>query len=545
MIDIESFKRNEEEELNNKKYLKELSSNKLTLRKKQNNHKLRKQRNYKLLHRNENENNYSINKQYQFEIIDFNISYNIIENYLRSNNPELISYCIKELNIYFSEVSPNIKEQNKIIETKFLNILLFFGNKSIMENNFKDLSTILNILINIQIFEEGNNEYLIDIYSYDFFNFYNKCLDYIDSVDDDKSKSTIYNDITYLLQQMVYTDQFYDEFETYNLNFLILRSSAFSKILDFFVEKNIKDIEFIKTTLGLIIYTIDFLNGEEDLITVNDMVIIDKCLNILINELFGNNTLEILVLIYQGISHITSLSGKYDRNVKVINGGVTLKILKLKFDNNINNNNDNNFIKNYLAIIIYTMRILANNLTSSEKNCKIIYDHNIIDYYNNILVKFDDYPKIVISILLGISNIAIGSKYEVVKTSIIWNAQKIQKYLNYNDEIKVIIIKIIKYLLYKNNKEIIKFIYETKILEYLMHVFESCNIGKLVCFKILDVIDYYLGTFKKETKETNEYLTIYNKFIDFFRSSEKIIQLNDDNNSNIPIIEKRIKDNYE
>ena len=530
MIDIESLKRNEEDLYNKNEYLDHLNNNKLSLRKSKNNRQIKNKRDYKLLYENES---IFINKEYQFHIINFDSSFNIIENYLKSNNSDLISYCLREICLYFSTTCPKIKEQQKIIETKFLNILLFFGKKFIQENNFEDLSNVLRILINIQSFEEGNKEYLKDIYSNDFFNFYNNCLIFINKSNKNKHKTIIYRIIIHLLIMMA----FYDNEDNYNLNFLFFRSQVFLQILDFFEAQNFKEIEDIKSTLELIVYTLEFTNLEEEMFDDNDIHIIDKILNILIQELYSGNKEELLVLIYEGISHISLLNGKSDRNVKIIDGGVTLKILKMKF-------NKFKLTNNYLKIILFSMRILANNLTASDKNCQIFYDQNIIDYYNLVFDKFDDEKSIVKAVLYGINNIAISSKYDVLKSSIIWNEDKIQKYLSYDDEIKIQIIKTVKYLLYKNNKEWLKFIFECKILEYLIHIFVSFNIGKLTCNKILELIDYYLSMFKKEFKEKKEYLIIYNKFKDLFQSSEKIILFNEEK-SKIHLIEKRIRANYE
>ena len=77
-----------------------------------------------------------------------------------------------------------------------------------------------------------------------------------------------------------------------------------------------------------------------------------------------------------------------------------------------------------------------------------------------------------------------------------------------------------------------------------MDVFVASNLGKFICFKILKLIDYYLKSFKKNAKEINEYLIIYNQFKDLFSNCEKIIVLREENNA-ISEIEKRIADNYE
>ena len=529
MIEIEDIKRSEEEVINKKQCLNEINNNKLSLRKFKNNVQLKNKRNYRLFYIKENNN---INKDYQFHIINFDASFNTINNYLNSNNSDLISYCLREISIYFQINCPTIKEQKKIIETKFLNTLLNFGINFIEQKNSADLSNILRILINIQFIEEGNTDYLKDICSADYFNFYNNCLNYIDESDNDEYQTLIYRQITWILNIMVFN---YNE-DNYYLNYFILRNPIFFQILDYYQNKNKIDVDDLKILLELIKFIVDFQNSEED-ICKNDKKIIEKCLNLLIKELYGSNTEVILALILESISHISGLSGDYDFNKKLIDDGVSIKILKMKF---------NNFklTKNYLKIIKFSMRILANNLTETDENCKLLYDQNIVDYFNNILEKFDDDKAIVKPILYGIDNIAIGSQSEILKLSNIWKEKNIQKYLNYDDEIKILIIRIINDLLEKADMEYLKFLFDTKIFEYLIYVFASFNIGRHCCFKILRLIDKYLSLFKIELKETKEYLIIYNKFRDLFQSSEKIILLTNED-YDIRVIEKRLLSNYE
>ena len=241
--------------------------------------------------------------------------------------------------------------------------------------------------------------------------------------------------------------------------------------------------------------------------------------------------------ILYGIRLISNLNDDYKFNKKIINEGVTLKLLKMKFNNK-------NPSKNYIKIIQNAMGILANNLVLSDNTCQIIYDQNIIDYYNNILEKFDDDKKIVRFILTGLTNISIGSNRDIIKDSVIWQEKRIIKYLSLGDELTFYMIKIVKYFLYKEDFEYIQFIFKTNIMKYFLDLFVAGNIGKIICFKILKIVDQYLSYFKLNLKETNEYLFVYNRFKDVFANCEKIILLREENNI-IPVIEKKIEKNYE
>lgn len=528
MTDIPNIKRNEEEKFKSEDYLDYLTKNKISLRKAKNNLEIQRKRKYKLLYMNDD--NINISKEYQFHILKFDTSFNTIALYLNSNNPDLISYCLKEICYYFLANCPNINEQKKIIESNFLMMLLYFGKKSLEQNNQFNLYYILDILNNIQIIEEGNIEFCRQLFSYDFLDFYNNCLLKANKSNNDKYSSSIYKQITKILNNLINNDLS----GTDDINFLFLRSDFFPLILEKFQEENIKEIEDVESTIMLIASIVNIEDSSK--FTNNDKKIIEVCLNILIEEAFSTSNEKILAWIFRGISYISI----YDEfNIKIIEGGITLKILRMKF-------NKIKCTDNYLKIIRYAMMILANNLTCTDKACQIFYDQNIIDYYNNILEKFDDDSYIVKYILIGLLNISIGSKSDLVKQSIIWNEKNIQKYLNYDDDIKHEIIKIIKYLLYKKVEERIKFIFNTKILEYLIFIFANGNIGKFICFKILSVIDYYLDLFKIDAKGAQEYLIIYNKFKDLFNSSEKIILLSEEGTKNniISDIQKKIDNNY-
>ena len=532
MIDNQNQRKYDEEQINSKEYINDLNQNKISLRKFKNNVLLKRKREYLRLHFEE-KTNQKISKEQQFNIINFDKSFNIINMYLASNNPDLIEYCLIEICNYFQIYFPKINEQKIIKETKFLNTLLYFGNKFINEKNDTNLSYILTIIINIQYFEERNYNYTEDLYSEEYFRFYNNCILYAENSRNNEYRSLIYKKIVMIFNVMAFNDNC----PNYDLNLLLLRSTSFLNILNYFEEKNIKDFEEIKSIIELITFVVGLCDDENTIFKKDDIKMIDKCLNILICELYNNSKEEILVKIYEGIRNISDMDDEYKLNKKIINEGVTLKILKMKF-NNINPT------ENYIKIIQYCMMILANNLTSSDKSCQIIYDQNIIDYYNNILEKFDDNKKIVKYILSGLANISIGSNKEIIKYSIIWQEQRIIKYLSFNDEIVHKMIKIVKYFLYNANFESIQFIFNTNVLKYFMDLFVAGNIGRFISWKILCIIDNYLKLFKSELKETKEYLLIFNQYKDIFTNCEKVLLLRMENND-ISDIEERIKNNYE
>jgi len=532
MIDNQNQRKYDEEQINSKEYINDLNQNKISLRKFKNNVLLKRKREYLRLHFEE-KTNQKISKEQQFNIINFDKSFNIINMYLASNNPDLIEYCLIEICYYFQIYFPNINEQKKIKETKFLNTLLYFGNKFINEKNDTNLSYILTIIINIQYFEERNYNYTEDLYSEEYFRFYNNCILYAENSRNNEYRSLIYKKIVMIFNVMAFNDNC----PNYDLNLLLLRSTSFLNILNYFEEKNIKDFEEIKSIIELITFVVGLCDDENTILKKDDIKMIDKCLNILISELYNNSKEEILVKIYEGIRNISDMDDEYKLNKKIINEGVTLKILKMKF-NNINPT------ENYIKIIQYCMMILANNLTSSDKSCQIIYDQNIIDYYNNILEKFDDNKKIVKYILSGLANISIGSNKEIIKYSIIWQEQRIIKYLSFNDEIVHKMIKIVKYFLYNASFESIQFIFNSNVLKYFMDLFVAGNIGRFISWKILCIIDNYLKLFKSELKETKEYLLIFNQYKDIFTNCEKVLLLRMENND-ISDIEERIKNNYE
>ena len=272
----------------------------------------------------------------------------------------------------------------------------------------------------------------------------------------------------------------------------------------------------------------------ESLLQEKDIKVINECLIIIIKDLLGSCNDVILGLIYEGLYYISSFDDSFNFNKKIIEQGVTKKIIKSQFYNlNLNNNNK--------KIILYALRIIANNLTLSENECQIIYDLNIIDFYDTILVKFDDDLAITEAVFNGLSNISVGKNKKIIKNSIIFTEKKIEKYCNSNDEIIILFIKIIFFLLYDSNYETLMFIFKTKILEYFIYLFSNNNLSELVSSKILKVIDNYLKRFKNENKENKEYLIVYHKLKELFDFCDKINKLNF---KDIPVISRNIENNY-
>ena len=509
----------DEQVLNNPYEVIEIKNNeKITLRKQKLNEKIIKMRKQNLV-KSEFDLNINIKPEMKFKIKKFEDSYEQVIRYLKSNNKDLIKYSLNELNFFFMFNDLNAKEQIMIIEKPFFKILLKLGNTFIEDKNINDLYKILYILINIQVCEVGTKEYCKELYSKDFLEFYNKCMIVWDN---DKE---IFNLIRWIIYSLTIINDY--------LNLELLRSDVFLSILDFYENQNIKENEDKKLTLKLINYCLDISNLES-LLNDDDITIIDKCLGQLEKDLFSTNSAELLYLIYRGIYLISNLDTDYNFNKRIIDGGVTLRILKTKF----NELKINKFI---MKIIDFSLRIIANNLTASDKDCEIIYDLNIIDFYNNLLERFDDY-KIIRNILIGLANIAVGSNRNVILNSKIWEEKYIQKYCNILDEFKISYIKIVKYMVYHADFTILKFIFNTKILHYFLFLIATNNKSKIVYRKILKLIDSYLKKFNKENKETEEYLLIFHKLKDIIQSSDIINDM--DNINIITIITENIKNNY-
>ena len=61
----------------------------------------------------------------------------------------------------------------------------------------------------------------------------------------------------------------------------------------------------------------------------------------------------------------------------------------------------------------------------------------------------------------------------------------------------------------------LKFLYNTKILEYLIYLLSKPSNDKKIIMKILKLVDNYLSRFNNSDKENFEYLIVFNKLKDF------------------------------
>ena len=486
-----------------------LNQSKVALRSKKNNLKLIMKRKSKLEQIKSDFDN--IKGDNQFHINNFESSFNTIISFLNSSDKNLVNYCLNELCIYFKYNEPNLAEQKMIVERQFFEILLIIGNKFLYEKNESNLILIIWILINIQIHNEGNDAYLSMIYNDIYFDFYNEC--YNKSGSDE-----IMNEIIILLTYMTKIEN--------DINIKILQSKVFDSIINCALNKN-QDMDTMEMMIQLIANCLKISNNYE--LHENEINIINNCITILKNELINLGNDNIQKLCYEGLYKISKINNKYKFNEKLIKEEIPLQIMKLK----LNNNN---------TTLLTALKIFGNILTVSDKYCKIIYEKNVIEFFNNILNKFDNDSKLVYIILNCIFNISVSKYRNIIKSSIIWTHEKIQKYFNMNDKIKIIFIKIVKYTII--NGALI-FIYNTKVLEYLIYLLSNCNLIEKVSIKILKIVDIYLKKFNNFEKENLEYYIIYNKFKDLFNSLEKIYKNNYINNDIIERIDKNIINNYQ
>lgn len=518
-IDLERKNKYEEKLSNNSiEIIKQKNINKISLRKKKNYLEIQKHRNYNLAHQKVQLNS-NINPEYRFKINKFEESYSLVFSYLNSNNDDLIKYCINEINIYFMFNCPNENEQAIINNNNLFSKIYILGNKFLEKNDISNLENILTILINIQFFEKGSSNYYEILYTEQYFGFYNKCLFL-------PKKYGIFSLVLKIIKLMIDNNNYF--------NLEILRSTFFSSLLNYISKEKEISQENKIIIICIINYAVD-ISTLDDLLKEKDKIILRKCLIILINELYVADNENLSLLIYEGIFNMSNFDDKFKFNDIIMNEGVILKILKFKYKklmiNPIN-----------IGIILYALRILANNLTLSDKCCQLIYDHNIIDYYNIVMNKFENNEKIIKAVFTGLVNISVGKHKEVLKSSSIWEEKSIQKFCNFGDEIIISYIKIIMFYTFSSDYEKLKFIYNSKILNYFIILFTFPNINEFISINIIKIINHYLSRFNKQLKQTEEYLMIYHKFSDLFQLSEKIYALNCI--EDIKIIFNNIKNNY-
>ena len=147
-------------------FIKELNEQKLSLRRKKISQifSIKRRNNLEKIKNSLN----LLKKESELQINKFSSSFDIIILDLKSSDTNIQSYILKQLNIYFQYYEPDINEQKMIIGGQFLELLLNLGIKFSF-NDEANIIQILCIFINIQIYNEGNGEYLISLYSDKFF----------------------------------------------------------------------------------------------------------------------------------------------------------------------------------------------------------------------------------------------------------------------------------------------------------------------------------------------------------------------------------------
>jgi hypothetical protein len=260
-------------------------------------------------------------------------------------------------------------------------------------------------------------------------------------------------------------------------------------------------MEPIENSLELFISCLNLsLNNELSELGQKEINIINDIIIILRKELFTSNNEKLEKLIYEGLYIISKIDNKYKFNEKMVKEGIPQNILNINFEN--------------YDLLIKGLKLLTNILTVSDKECKIIIDKNIINYYNDVLDIYDNDPKIVYIILSGIVNICDSKFRSIIKESIIWSRKKIEKYFNMHDNIKLKFIKIIKYMIINGTYNNLLFIYNLNVLEYFIYLLSSFNLGDKVTSKIIKLINIYLNQFNDSEKKNIEYYTIFYKFQD-------------------------------
>ena len=464
------------DEIKDFSFIKELNKQKLSLRKKKISKIITMKRRDKL---NQIASSLGINKEHEFQINKFSSSFNLIKMNLNSSDVMIQSYTLRQLNIYFQYNEPDIVEQKIIANGQFLELLLNLGIKFFI-NDEENIIQILYIFINIQIYNEGNGEYLISLYSEKFFEFYNRC--FIESKSDE-----IINKIILLLYYMVKIN--------FSLNRKILQSKVFESIINFSLNED-QDLGLKELIIKLITTCLNI--SKECELNEKEIKIIEKCIALLKNESMKGNE-KVQKISYQGLYNISKINDIYKFNEKMINEEIPRIILELK-------NKD---------IVLYSLKTLANILTVTDEYLDKINLEEIINFYNIIIDLYKDEDILIYNILRGIFNIADSKYINLVKSSIIWDQKIIQLFFDKNENIQLLFVKIIKYLIRAGNPNNLAFIFNTKIIEYLIYLISKSIRGKCVFIKILKLVDNYLSRFESSDNANVHYIVIFNKFKDF------------------------------
>ena len=481
---------------NIKFYLEDLNKQKLSLR----SHKISKI--FQIKRKNILEQSKSsldiLDKHQQFQIYKFSSSFERIISYLNSSDGIKQNYILNQINTYFKYNEPDALEQKIIIEGQFLEILLNIGNNFLTNaknENEENIILIIWIFINIQIYKEGNGDYFKVLFSPRFLEFYNNC--FINSHSEE-----IMNEIILLLYHMLKLNE--------EINLEILSSKVFESILNFSLNDD-KDLELTESIIKLIISCLNI--PKEEKLSENEINIINKCVIILKNEADIDDE-NIMQLCFKGFYLLSKINDKYKFNEKMI----TLKIPELIMGND----------KIKRQVLLYGLKTLTNILTVCDDDLEKINMKEVLNFYNSLLLKFDDDDKLVYIIFNGLYNIADSKYINLIKSCIIWKEEKIQKYFNNNEKVQFLFLKIIKYIINIGKHSSLKFIYETKALEYLIYIISNSNCEKTLMRKILKLVDNYLSRFKEENKKDIEYNIIFNKFINWINLFSEIINVEDE-----------------
>ena len=475
--------------INNSTYIEELNESNLSLRGKKIT-KLLKTKRRNIIEQTKSSINI-IEKAQQFQIYKFSTTYNKIITYLKSSDDNKVRYILNQLNIYFKYNEPDLKEQQMIIEGQFFELLLYLGINFLNNKNQDNLIQIIWIFINIQIYNEGNGKYLMSLYDDKFLEFYDECFNQYNS-------DEIMNEIIYLLY---YTIKINSE-----IKYKIIQSKVFESIIKIALNER-QDLDLTENIIKLIVVCLNIQKNYK--LNEKEINMINKCYTILKIEITNNND-QIQKLSYEGLYNLSKINDEYHFNHKMIKEGIPEIITKVIKRN----------------ILEYSLKVLVNILTLSE-NLENINLNNVIQYFDVIINLYNEDNSLVYIILKGIFNI-VDSKYiNLVKSCIIWNKEMIQKIFNKNENIQLLFIKIIKYIINICGYKSIIFIYNTKVLEYLIYLISNSNQEQKLVIKVLKLIDNYLSRFNNNKKEEFEYLVIYNKFKDCINLFSDII--NEDN----------------